>query len=158
MVSNPAPCLPTHTGRAPESRSCWEELPTEEEMAQVNLHLNEIAGLSAQGLTSAVVALSFSKQLVQPIRDRVHPGPVLLEDEATTRVGCMMQGPIRDRRCPKAHCLKQPTRAVSLLCLSMLFYFSIPSCSVFALESFLLYFPYAVHPLGCNQLGMSSYL
>ena len=43
---------------------CWEELPTEEEMIQVNLLLDEIAGLSAQGLTGAVMALSFSKRLV----------------------------------------------------------------------------------------------
>jgi hypothetical protein len=71
VVSNPAPCLPARTGCAPESRACWEEPPTEE-MVQVNLLLNEIAGLSAQGLTGAVVALSFSKRLVQPIRDRVH--------------------------------------------------------------------------------------
>ena len=43
-------------------------------MVQVNLLLKEIAGLSAQGLTGAVVALSFSKWLVQPFRDRVHLG------------------------------------------------------------------------------------
>ena len=61
MVSNPAPCLPIRIGRAPESRACWEELPTEEEMVQVNLLLNEIAGLLAQWLTGAAVALSFSK-------------------------------------------------------------------------------------------------
>ena len=64
VVSNPAPCLPTQTGHAPEYRTCWEELPTEEEMVQVTLLLDEIAGLSAQGLTGAVVALSFSKRLV----------------------------------------------------------------------------------------------
>ena len=34
-------------GRAPEYRACWEELPTEEEMDQVTLLLNEITGLSA---------------------------------------------------------------------------------------------------------------
>ena len=43
-------------------------------MVQVDLLLKEIAGLSAQGLTSTMVALSFSKRLVQPIWDRVHPG------------------------------------------------------------------------------------
>ena len=43
-------------------------------MVQVDLLLKEIAGLLAQGLTGAVVALSFSKRLVQPIRERVHPG------------------------------------------------------------------------------------
>ena len=47
MVSNPVPCLPARIGRALESRVCWEELPTVEEMVQVNLLLNEIASLSA---------------------------------------------------------------------------------------------------------------
>ena len=47
MVSNPSPCLPAWTGRVPEYRACWEELPTEEEMVQLTLLLNEIAGLSA---------------------------------------------------------------------------------------------------------------
>ena len=67
LVSNPAPCLPARTSRAPEYRACWEELPTKEEMVQVTLLLNEIAGLSAQGLTGAVVGLSYSKGLVQRI-------------------------------------------------------------------------------------------
>jgi len=42
-------------------------------MVQVNLLLDEIAGLLAQGLTGAVVDLSISKRLVQLIQDRVHP-------------------------------------------------------------------------------------
>ena len=42
-------------------------------MVQVKLLLNEIAGLLAQGLIGTLVALSFSKRLVQPIRDRVGP-------------------------------------------------------------------------------------
>ena len=71
-MSNPAPCLPARTGRALEPCACWEEQPTEEEMVQVNLLLKEVAGLSTQGLTGTVVALFFSKGLVQPIQDRVH--------------------------------------------------------------------------------------
>ena len=47
MVSNPSPCLPARTGRAPEYRACWKELPIEEDMVQVTLLPNEIAGLSA---------------------------------------------------------------------------------------------------------------
>ena len=106
-------------------------------MIQVNLLLDEIAGLSAQGLAGAVVALSFSKRLVQPIRDRVHPGfeywgrqdptrgqnQKVPREEAANRVARMMQGPIHDRGCPKTHCLKRPTRVVSLLVSSMLFCF-----------------------------------
>jgi len=74
VVSNPAPCLPTRTGRAPEYRACWEELLIEKEMVQATILLNEIAGRWARGLTGPRVALSFSKRLVQPIQDRVHPG------------------------------------------------------------------------------------
>ena len=47
VVSNPAPCLPAQIGRAPEYHVCWEELPTEEEMVQVMLLHDEIAGLLA---------------------------------------------------------------------------------------------------------------
>ena len=47
VVSDLAPYLLARTGRAPKYRACWEELPTEEEMVQVTLLLNEIAGLSA---------------------------------------------------------------------------------------------------------------
>ena len=70
----------------------------------MNLLLSEIADLSAQGLIGAVVALSFSKRLVPPIQDRVHPGfdywdrqdPTrgqnrkVPRDEAANRVGRMM--------------------------------------------------------------------
>ena len=75
------------------------------------------------------MALSFSKRLVQPIQDRVHPGfeywgrqdPTWGQnrkvpwEEASNRVARMMQGPICDRGFPKTYCLKRPTRAVGLL-------------------------------------------
>ena len=35
--------------------------------------LEEIADLSAQGLTGAAVAISFCRRLTQPIQERVHP-------------------------------------------------------------------------------------
>ena len=112
MVSNPAPCLPARTGRAPDSRACWEELPTEEEMVQVTLLIDEITGLSAQGLTGAVVALSFNKRLVQLIQDRVHPGFEYWGRQDPTRG--------QNRKVPWE---EASTRAVSLLRLSVLFCF-----------------------------------
>ena len=89
----------------------------------------EIADLSVQGLTGAVVALSFCKRLTQPIQERVHPAfdywghrdPTrgherkVPRDEIANRVARIMAGQIRDKVCPKAHCLKQPTDTVSLL-------------------------------------------
>ena len=103
----------------------------------MNLLFNEIASLSTHGLIGTVVALSFSKRLVQPIQDRVHPdfenwgrqdptqgqNQKVPQDEAANWVARMMQGPICDRGCPKAHCSKRPTRAVSLLVSSVLFCF-----------------------------------
>jgi len=114
-----------------------------------------------------VVALSFSKRLVQPIRDRVHPGfeywdrqdPTqgqnrkVPREEAVNRVARMMQGPIRDCGCPKTHCLKRPTRAVSFL-ESFRFLFRVvlflPWSRFYPASS------YVGHPLGCNQLGTKS--
>ena len=57
VVSNPAPCLPARTRRTPESRACWEELPTKEEMVPVNLLFNKISSLSTHRLIGTVVAL-----------------------------------------------------------------------------------------------------
>ena len=129
MVANPAPCLPARTGRAPEYKACWEEPPTFEEIAQVERLLKEIADLSAQGLTRAAVAISFCRRLTQPIQERVHPSfeywghrdPTrgherkVPRDDIANRVARIMVGEIRDKGCPKAHCLKWPTDAVSNL-------------------------------------------
>ena len=72
MVSNLAPCLPSRIGCAPEYKPCWEEPLTTEEMAQVERLLKEITNLLVQKLTGAAVAISFCKQLTQPIQERVH--------------------------------------------------------------------------------------
>ena len=73
MGSNPSPSLVVRTGRAPKYRACWEVPTSEKDMVQVDHLLEEIANLSAFMLTRAAVALSYCKQLVQQIQDRVHP-------------------------------------------------------------------------------------
>ena len=103
--------------------------------------LKEIADLSALGVTGDAVAISFCRRLTQPIQERVHPAfeywghrdptrgherKVPL-DEIANRVACIMVGQIRDKGCPKAHCLKRPTDAVSLLELCRVVLFT-PSC------------------------------
>ena len=52
-----------HSGHAPEYKAYWEELPSEEEMVQVDCLLMEIAELTARKLLGAAVALSFCKRL-----------------------------------------------------------------------------------------------
>ena len=54
-------------------------------------------------------------------------------DEASNWVTRMMQGEIRDRGRPKAHYLKRPTRAISILCF-LSCYASISELFCFALE------------------------
>ena len=91
--------------------------------------LNEIADLSVQGQTGAAVAISFCRRLTQPIQERVHPAfeywghrdPTrgherkVPRDDIANRVARIMVGEIQDKGCPKTHCLKCPTDAVSLL-------------------------------------------
>jgi hypothetical protein len=69
VVANPAPSLPSLTGRASEYKTCYQEMSIRQEMVQVDRLLAEIAEL-----TGATVALSFCKRLTQPIQERVHPG------------------------------------------------------------------------------------
>ena len=75
------------------------------------------------------MAISFCRRLTQPIQERVHPAfeywghrdPTrgherkVPQDEIANRVARIMVGQIRDKGCPKAHCPKRPTDAVSLL-------------------------------------------
>ena len=77
--------------------------------------LKEIADLSAQGLTGAAMAISFCKQLTQPIQERIHPAfeywghrdPTrgqerkVPREETVNRVTQIMAGQIRDKGCPK---------------------------------------------------------
>ena len=150
VVSNPAPCLPARTGRAPEYKACCEEPPTTEEMAQVERLLKEIADMSAQGLTGAAVALSFCKRLTQPIQERVHSAfeywgrqdqtrgqeRKVPREEIANWVTRIMVWQIRDKGCPKALCLKRPTDAVSHLESSELLC-SFPSCFLYFCSVFL---------------------
>ena len=75
------------------------------------------------------MAISFCRQLTQPIQERVHPAfkywghrdPTwgheckVPREEIANWVTRIMAGHIRDKGCPKAHCLKRPIDAVGLL-------------------------------------------
>jgi len=103
--------------------------------------LKEIAELSAQKLTGAVVALSIYKRLTQPIQDRVHPAYEYWDhddptwgqkrkvpwEEIANWVTRIMARQIWDKGYPKALCLKGSTDVVSFLESSGLFS-SFPSC------------------------------
>jgi hypothetical protein len=64
IVVNKAPCILSCTGYASEYKACWEELPTAEEMEQVEALLGDLAKLKDAKLTGSMVALSFCKWLM----------------------------------------------------------------------------------------------
>ena len=120
--------------------------------------LKEITDLSVQGLTGAAVAISICRRLTEPIQERVHPAfeywghrdPTrgheckVPREEIANRVARIMAAQIMDKSCPKAHCLKRPTDAVSLLESSELF------CAFRVVSSIFAMF-FRAHPLGCNR-------
>ncbi|RLN35169.1 putative gypsy-type retrotransposon [Panicum miliaceum] len=120
VVAYPAPGLPPRTGLPPILNARSEEKPTEEEMVEVEVLLFELQKLKADKLTGVVVALSFAKRVTQPIQEHVHPcyeysghdDPIhgqnhkVYHSEAYRRVMLIVSGEVRDKGCPKAHCLK----------------------------------------------------
>ena len=90
------------------------------------------------------MAISFCRQLTQPIQERVHPAfeywghqdPTrghkrkVPRDEIANRVARIMVGQIRDKGWPKAHYLKRPTDAVRLVELCRVVLFT-PSCFLY---------------------------
>ncbi|OEL30617.1 hypothetical protein BAE44_0008364 [Dichanthelium oligosanthes] len=84
-------------------------------MIQVNELLEIVAKLKKEGLTAAVVWLSFYKRLIQPIKSRVHPadeywGPKdpsreqerkVPQREVVDRVWSFLVGPVSDKGAQK---------------------------------------------------------
>jgi hypothetical protein len=82
--------------------------------------------LKKQGLTGAAVARSFCRQMIQPIKDRVHPAyeywgqsdPTrkvnrkVSKEEMAARISQMYSGKVKVEKCPKAHSLKRPADLV----------------------------------------------
>jgi hypothetical protein len=62
-MANPTPSLLPQTRFPLIHNATWDELPTEEEMVQVNKLLGKLAPLKTLKLMGAIMALSFCKQL-----------------------------------------------------------------------------------------------
>jgi hypothetical protein len=82
--------------------------------------------LKKQGVRGAVVARSFCRRMIQPIKDRVHPtyeywgqsdptrevNRKVSKEEMAARVSQMYSGKVKVKKCPKAHSLKRPANLV----------------------------------------------
>ena len=107
----------------------WDMQPTSREQEQVDLLLTDLKKLKDEGLTGGAVAISFSRSLIQPIKDWVHPvyeywgqsDPTreamrkVSKEEMVARVCQFFCGVICNKACPKAHSLVRPADPVSCL-------------------------------------------
>jgi hypothetical protein len=89
--------------------------------------LNDLEQLKAEGLTGAAVAISFCRRLIQPLQDWAHPDFEYLGQSDPTRVAqCKVSkvemmarvknifgGRIRNKECPKALEVYNPSDPVS---------------------------------------------
>jgi hypothetical protein len=89
--------------------------------------LDILTDLKKAGLTGGAVAMSFSRRLIQPIKDQVHlsykywgqsdptreANRKVSNNEMVARITQLYTGRIRNKRCPKAHSLNRPANPVS---------------------------------------------
>jgi hypothetical protein len=88
--------------------------------------LELVSEMKKRGVTGAVVARSFCRRMVQPIKDRVHPtfeycgqsdptrevNRKVSKEEMAARVSQMYSGKVKVKKCPRAHSLKRPADPV----------------------------------------------
>jgi hypothetical protein len=72
-LDNPAPTLRERMGRVPVSGPEWTNQLATRDTEELKPLLDDLEQLKAEGLTSAAVAISFCRRLIQPLQDRTHP-------------------------------------------------------------------------------------
>ena len=72
-VANPRPGLATRTGCKPIPVAEWTMQLSSRDVEMIQPLLDDLQKLKDNGLTGGAVAISFSRRLLQPIKDRVHP-------------------------------------------------------------------------------------
>ena len=65
------PAVHCNVDHIPESQRSWSELPSKDDMDQVNEFLGLIKGVKTNG---GLVATSFIVRRIQPCKERAHPG------------------------------------------------------------------------------------
>ena len=105
--------LPMCTGHGPAKVSEWDMQLTSREVEDLEGLLTDLKTLKLAGLTGGAVVISFSRRLIQPIKDRVHPAyeywgqtdptreanQKVSKEEMVTRVTQLFSGVIRNKTC-----------------------------------------------------------
>jgi hypothetical protein len=88
--------------------------------------LELVGNMKRRGVTAAAVARLFCRQMIQPIKDRVHSAyeycgqsdPTrevnhkVSKEEMAARVSQMYYGKVKVKKCPRSHSLKRPADPV----------------------------------------------
>jgi hypothetical protein len=115
-LDNSALALKERTGRALVLYLEWTNQLASRDTEELQLLLDDLEQLKAEGLTGAAVAISFCRRLIQPIQDRAHPSfkywgksyPTRVTQRKVSKVEMMAHAKnifgerIRNRECPKA--------------------------------------------------------
>jgi hypothetical protein len=72
-LDNAALALPARSGHTPMPVPERSNQLTSREIDDLRLLLEDLEGSKTEGLTGGTMAISFHRQLLQPIQDRVHP-------------------------------------------------------------------------------------
>jgi hypothetical protein len=115
-LDNPPPALKSRTGRIPVVGPEWTNQLAMLDTQELKPLLDDLEQLMAEGLTGAVVAISFCRHLIQPLQDRAHPAfecwgqsdrtrvaqRKVSKAEMIARMKNIFGGRIRNKECPKA--------------------------------------------------------
>jgi hypothetical protein len=71
-IADQIPCLPRRTGHKPVKISEWDLGLSTREIKDLKGVLELVSDMKSRGVTGAAVARSFSRRMIQPIKDRVH--------------------------------------------------------------------------------------
>jgi hypothetical protein len=121
-IADQIPGLPRRTGHKPVKINEWDLGLSSRDLKELESVLGLVSELKKRGVTGAVVARSFCRRMIQPIKDRVHPAYEYLgqtdptrkvnckvsKEEMAARVSQMYARRVKVKKCPKAYSLKRP--------------------------------------------------
>ena len=131
-IENHGNSLPARSGRQPDNKlASWEEGPTPEEQAEVEVLLEEIANIKQKGLNAHAVVIDFVYRCIQPLKDRIYPAYlyvgasdptrettwVMTEESVKARVELMLRGKAHNEGTPRPYSAWHPTPSVSAVTL-----------------------------------------
>jgi hypothetical protein len=121
-IADQIPGLPRRTVHKPVKISEWDLGVSTRELEDLKRVLELVSDMKNQGVTGAVVARSFCRRMIQPIKVRVHRAyeyfgqsdPTrevnrkVSKEEMAARVSQIYSGKVKVKKYPRAHSLKRP--------------------------------------------------